>query len=355
MAITFYGGPPGAGKSYALVEQVIVPGVLAGRRVLTNVAGVDPEKVFDYCCAKVLDPDELGEVVLFDGEQAIAPGFFPTDAISDADTFVKGGDLLVFDEWRLYFPRRGKLPTPDVEAFLRWHRHLVSEHGAACDVAIASQIATDVHQDFRGLIERSYKFKKLKAVGLPKAYAWDVYEGHLQPKGGAYDRGNGAYKAEITALYRSYSTQGNATELNSDKRLNIFKGWLLYAGCFGLVVLAASVYFIYWFFVSGAGMTDEAPALPPVGLRPPGFAVATPVRGAAASDRFRIVGHLFGDLGVRVIVADRDGNTRVLPGDGFEFDGERPVSGTVDGERVIAEDRVVIDAAPAALGIGVIP
>lgn len=349
MAITFFGGPPGAGKSYALVEQVIVPSVLAGRRVLTNVAGVNPDKVHDYCAARVQDPDMLGEVVLFDGNAATQPQFFPTEAISDEHTFVKGGDLIVFDEWRLYWPRRGKLPSEDLEPFLRWHRHLCDKDGVACDVAIASQLPTDVHQDFRGLIERSYKFKKLKAVGLSKAYAWDVYEGHLQPKGGAYDKGNGTYKDEITALYSSYAVAGNATELQTDKRASIIKGSLVWMGCGGLLVFVVSVYFVYRFFTTGAGMAEQPPPTvqpPPV----PGVGYSALQAPPAPSTKARIVGHMLGDQGVRVIVSDKNGAIRFVSPDGFEFDGERPVAGMLDGERIIASD-----ASPVATQQPLIP
>jgi len=353
MAITFFGGPPGAGKSYALVEQVIVPNVLAGRRVLTNVAGVDPEKVYRYCAEKAPDPAKLGHVVLFDGRRATEPDFFPTEAIPDDATFVKGGDLLVFDEWRLYWPRRGNLPSPDLEPFLRWHRHLCNAQGIACDVAIASQLATDVHQDFRGLIERSYKFKKLKAVGLSKAYAWDVYEGHLQPKGGAYDKGNGTYKDEITALYSSYAVAGNATELNSDKRASIFKGWIAYAGCFGLIVLGLSTFGVYRFFSSGAGVVDQ-PAQ--IGIQPqlvPGTTLPMTSAQPRPASRARIVGHMLGDGGVRVIVMDEQGTVRFAGPEGFEFDGERPISGTFEGQRIYAgEAAPVATQAPLIPGMG---
>lgn len=347
MAITFFGGPPGAGKSYALVEQVIVPGVMAGRRVVTNVAGVDPVKVLRYCEERSTDHDALGDVILFDGAQAVDPGFFPTEQIPDSQTFLKGGDLLVFDEWRLYWPRRGTLPSPDLEPFLRWHRHLVDAKGVATEIAIASQLPTDVHQDFRGLIERSYKFKKLKAVGLTKAYAWDVYEGHLQPKGGSYGKGNGTYKDEITALYSSYATTGSATELSTDKRASIFKSWLMYAGCGGLALFALSAFGVYRFFTSGS---EPLPPVPVVGQ--PGNVVGYPPPGQSTApvqrSDYRIVGHILGDDGVRVVVVAPGGSLRVVAPDGFTFDGERPVSGYIDGKQVFAEDRVKVDLGPAA-------
>lgn len=344
MAITAFTGVPGSGKSYALVEQVILPAVLAGRRVVTNVEGLDPDRVHDWCAAKVSDPDKLGEVIKFDGDRATKSGFFPTEEIADTDTVIKGGDYIVFDEWRLYWPRRGTMPSPDLEPFLRWHRHLTNAKGHSTDLAIGTQLPTDVCQDFRGLIERSYKFRKLKAVGAPKLYAWDVYEGHLQPKGGAYKQGNGKYKPDVFALYKSY-TAGEGSEDNNDKRLSMFsKSFVaIYAG--GAAMILAGAVGAYRFFTR-----SDAPPIPvsaPQGQpgqpgRP--MSVATPTRSP-----YRIVGTILGDLGTRVIVSDDNGATRVLPPGQFEFDNGRPVSGIVDGKQVLAEDRVIVSA-PNPLG-----
>ena len=351
MAITAYTGPPGSGKSYALVEQVIVPAVMAGRRVLTNVAGVDPDKVRAYCQGKMDEPSRCGSVVLFDGRQATEPHFFPTEEIPDSETFVKGGDLIVFDEWRLYWPKRGKLPSADLEPFLRWHRHLVSADGVACDVAIASQLPTDIHMDFRGLVESSYKFRKLKSVGLNKAYAWDGYDGHLQPKGKAERKGNGTYRDEITALYSSYSTTKQATELVTDKRMSIFGKSTVVMMVGGVVVAISAGWYIYGFFTGGAGVIQAKPVA--AGPGTPGQQIAA--AQAPANSSYRIVGQVVGDQGVRVIVLDKAGALRVLRPDGFTFDADRPVSGTVDGQRVVAEDRVSVDAPTMMQLPGMVP
>lgn len=350
MAITAFTGAPGMGKSYALVEQVIVPAVMAGRRVVTNVEGVDPAKVDAYCIGKGADPDKVGEVVLFHGEDAHKPDFFPTEA-NPIGRFIRGGDLLVFDEWRLYWSRRGKLENPDLEPFLRWHRHLTDENGVACDVAIASQLPTDVHQDFRGLIEYSYKFKKLKAVGLNKAYAWDVYEGHLQPKGGAYAKGNGTYKDEITALYRSYSTDKKATELVTDKRRSVFGRSVAAMVGTGVLAFSLCVWAAWRFFSGQASGVDQAKLQAASAQTAHGTAQGVQsIPPAPPKSDYRIVGHINGDRGVKVVISDQKGGLRILSPEGFDFDGDRPTAGLVDGKRVVAEDRIDISA-PTMIGV----
>jgi zona occludens toxin len=342
MAITAYTGVPGAGKSYALIEQVIVPAVMKGRRVLTNIAGVNPDKVHDYCAAKV-DPDKLGEVILFDGAKALLLGFFPTEEKPDTDTFVKGGDLIVFDEWRLTIPRRGKVPNPDLEPFLRFHRHLVNAAGVTCDLAIGTQLITDIHADFRGLVERSYKFRKLKAVGLPKVFAWDAYEGSTQGKGEAYATGNGKYNKEIFALYKSYDTDGEGKELSTDKRTSLYSTSVMVAGGAFLLCIIGGTWGMMNFF------SPDVPEVPPPDLAVPGGAPgavpgAPPGSFTPRQSAFRIVGHILGDEGVRIILADNEGTTRIVGPNGFLFDGDRPVRGVVDGQEVFAVDRIIVQS-----------
>lgn len=349
MAITAYTGRPGAGKSYALVEQVIVPAVAAGRRVLTNIEGVQPDKVAAHCIAEGCDPDKVGSVLIFDGQKALEPGFFPTESISDENTFVKGGDLLVFDEWRLYFPQRGKMPNDDLEPFLRWHRHLTDDNGVACDIVIGTQLITDLHRDFRGLCHRSYKFRKLDAVGAAKSYAYHVYEGHLQPKGEHYSVGSGRYRPEIFALYKSYSGNANGQEKATDGRAAFFTKGVYAGGVVAVLLIVAGGWYSYRWFTAPAEAVEKprgAPAAPVAQLGQAQSPIAAPAPVAA-----RIVGHMVTLEGVRVVVDLGGGVIRTVGPDNFQFDMQgRPVSGFVDGVRVERQDRFQASA-PQAMGI----
>ena len=364
MAISAYTGPPGAGKSYAMVSQVALPAFRAGRRVLTNIDGIRPDEFTAYAIERGDDPDQLGTIVQFHGDDAKKDGFWPTELTGDAETVVKGGDLVIFDEFKLTFPRRGKLPgTPKasednpspmspVEAFMRWHRHLTGEvqgQTVACDMVIGTQLISDVNDAIRGLIENSYKFKKLKSAGLAKAYVADCYDGHLQPKGEKTKSVNGTYKDEIFPLYKSYSGEKAATEVGTDARRSVVGKWLYYAGGAGLLVAAWAIYTLVGFF-TGAGTVPEAQAATAGTANPsaePGIQAIA--QAAPAASAWRISGHLQSDGGVRVIVIHQGGALRVMPPDAFDFAEGRPISGVVDGQRVVAEDRVKIDADPVLL------
>lgn len=344
MAITTYNGPPGAGKSYAMISQVLVPAVLAGRRVVTNISGVRPDKVLEYCRNKKPDA-ELGEVVLFEGSQAKLPNFFPTEETGDENTFIKGGDLLIFDEWRLTFLNRGAVGSIDLEPFLRWHRHLVDDKGRATDVIIGTQLITDIHRDFKGLVEGSFKFAKLSSVGLKGSYRYDVYDGSSQAKGTSVKTGNGRYKKEIYALYSSYDTEGEGKELNTDNRRSIWSS--------GLFMTIGGVVFIMAMGGWGVAHFFAGPEIKPVPGQTVSSGAALPA-GAAASipgvmqrppSPYRIVGQVVADNGVRIVLADDKGSVRVVSPDGFDFDGDRPTYGVLDGQSVVADDRIIIKPA----------
>lgn len=345
MAITAFTGPPGAGKSHALVKDVIIPAVIAGRHVLSNIDGLDPDAVRGYCLERVSDARTLGVVETFHGEDAVRPGFWPDE--SNPVARVSAGALVVFDEWALYFPKRGNWPPGcNVEAFLRWHRHLTGEGGQATDVAIGTQLPTDVHQNVRGLITKTYKFKKLTAIGADGTYAWLLFDGHLCPKGGHYKNGTGRYDPEVFPLYASSvaAAEGKHVELRTNKNDSIWTGGKAWAAVIFPVLLLIGGLFGLWRAWERTG-GSPVPEQPKSAVGAPVASGGLPAPVSAAASPWRIVGKVEGDFGVRVVVADDKGSTRMLPAAQFTFDDGMPVAGSVDGARVVAEDRL-----PTALG-----
>lgn len=334
-----YTGVPGSGKSYALVSQVIIPAMLKGRSIKTNIDGLDPDKVRRYCAKHADLKGPLGSIELFDGQQAQHNDFWPPDVGKDDETFVKGGDLIVFDEWRLYFSNREKLTVTTLEPFLRIHRHLTNHRGDTCDVVIGSQLVTDLHRDFRGLCEGSYKFRKLKALGLPKVYQWDYYEGHTQPKGGRTSYGRGNYKPEVFALYSSYSGGADGNEHSTDSRQSIWgkSTYFLIAAVAGIIGLGVWGMWSFFFPDPPAGAAVASNDIS--ACRQQNYTAASPSRS-----RFRIAGHMIGDQGVRVVLVDDAGSIRVVDGSGFDMQDGRPVSGIVDGQKVSSEDRFKVSS-----------
>lgn len=355
MAITQFVGPPGSGKSHGLVKDVIVPAVIAGRRVLSNVDGLNPDAILAYCLTdpRVKDATKLGLVEVFHGDEALKPGFFPDEQTPDTATRVKAGDLLVFDEWALTFPRRGKMPDGcNVEGFLRWHRHLTGANGMATDVAIGTQVPADVNQNFRPLITTTYQYRKLSAIGAQGTYAWFVYQGHLTPKNGYYQAGTGKYDKAVFPLYKSSAAAADGThvEVRTNNKETIWHGWKPYAVIAAPVVLLGGAFY---------GLTSVRASVTPPEATATANGAAGPVSGAPSGipapapvvGPWRIVGTIQGDTGTVVVLGDEKGSTRLVGPEDFEFKDGRAVRGTVDGRTALAEDRLPV-AGPRSLAEG---
>jgi zona occludens toxin len=339
MAITAYTGVPGTGKSYALVSEVIVPGVRSGRRVLTNVSGVDPQKVVDYCREKwPKEADHVGSVVLFEGHQTTEPAFFPAEDKTLA-SIIQPGDLVVFDEVRMFWPRRGSKFSPDIIRFLRYHRHFVSdETHQSTDVVLASQIISDFHEDFKGCIERNFKFRKLSSIGLKSRYVYNVWEGSDQRKGQNISRGGGRYKPEIFNLYSSY-VGGKGSEKSTDRRANALANPRLLAGLAFMIV----VFIFGWWGLSSFGGKDapKAPMVGAVAVQQAAISgVTAPVPGVAGAPPVSSIWRISGSIqtpGLNVVVlVDRSGNVRYEDPSNFTMVDDRPYVGIVDGQRVLS-------------------
>lgn len=90
MAISAYVGLPGSGKSYEVVASVIIPACLTWRRIVTNIYGIAPQKIYDYCVTvKKASADALGEIVPVTNEQVQAADFFPFGQAGGFDNFIR--------------------------------------------------------------------------------------------------------------------------------------------------------------------------------------------------------------------------------------------------------------------------
>lgn len=69
-------GLQGSGKSYEGVKNYVLVAIKAGRRVVTNIKGLDPEKIYAYLASKGADPSKLGELVCVTNERVAEEGFF---------------------------------------------------------------------------------------------------------------------------------------------------------------------------------------------------------------------------------------------------------------------------------------
>ncbi|MEW6038413.1 MAG: zonular occludens toxin domain-containing protein [Pseudomonadota bacterium] len=193
MSILAYVGLPGAGKSYGVVENVILPSVKRLRPVWTNIPLVMQEW-------EVVWPDV--EIRVFDNAQAQQPGFWAG---------LPGGAVIVIDEaWR-FWPAGIKSTdlTEEHKSFFAEHRHKVGVNQYSQEIVLIVQDLTNLCSYVRNLVDKTFVATKLDTVGADQRYRVDIYGGPQRgpryPVKAAIRQIFGRYKPEIYRLYRSHT------------------------------------------------------------------------------------------------------------------------------------------------------
>lgn len=346
MAITFYGGVMGSGKSYEVVSGPVCDAVAAGRRVVTNVAGINEAKIHDYLVSKRtgINPKRLGRIVHVTDERVMQAGFFPDEKKPEAASVVQGGDLVVIDEaWRFW---DGKLPEEHMQ-FFRMHRHYVhADTGVTCDVVLISQDINGLHRSLKAVIELSFRMHKLKSIGQPRAYRVEMYEGYKQNKSTRVSTFVKKYQKDVFPLYKSYDGE-NAKEVQVDKRQNMLRDpKVIGTAVVVVLVWAFGGYFTYRFFARHGGDTPKVDASASAQLQSASAAAAMPAPGnakgsgggsssgkGAYSSEWRVAGTYEANGERYVVVSDSQGRLRVESPSMFRNSGIAAI-GEIDGERV---------------------
>lgn len=340
MAINAYTGLQGHGKSYEVVENVILPALLAGRRVVTNVANLDVEAITAYLVKHhAADPEKIGTIVQVQNDDIPKAGFFPPEekaGVVAAPSVVQGGDLVVCDEvWRWW--ATGQKMDPLHMVFFRMHRHFLHpETNVSCDVAVVVQDVNDLNRSLKAVVENTYMMTKLKSLGMESRYRVDIFQKTRMRK--PYRQLQRAYKKEIFALYRSYS-QGNGSagkEVGIDGRNNIFKGALFkFVLPLALLFACFASWGVYRFF-NPKPKTPAVKAAPAAGTSntaSPSSVAPLAAPSVGADSDWRVVGdYAFSGNHYVIVTRGRSMRTLVNPR-GFYFDALRAY-GTLDGKQL---------------------
>ncbi|PZU44808.1 MAG: hypothetical protein DI568_14935 [Sphingomonas sp.] len=189
MPIHLYFGPPGSGKTYELVNRVMVEAVKAGRIVYHNIPGIDPIRwAEEFGCAE----DALRFV---DDDWFVNDQNFPESDEEFVQEFgvIRGGELIVCDEASTIVPRgtgRNSRVTARLDAFFRKHRHFTGDvidlegvrSRIAVDIYFASQDAASLHSTVRELAALRIDFQPLRNIFGKGCYKATVYQSHRATK-----------------------------------------------------------------------------------------------------------------------------------------------------------------------------
>lgn len=347
MPISFFSGQPRAGKTYQCVLNFIVPAIRAGRRVVSNVDGLNEDEIRDFIDRTGGLPagGTYGEIVKVRADDVEKEDFFPEEKDPNGG-FVKPGDVLAFDEVSTIFPSGEKM-TKRTLHFLAYHGHYVG-NGRSTDIGLIAQSIDMVPRKVRDLVAFHYRVRRLVALGMPRRYDLLWYEGGAIKKEALIGSERKRFDPRVFKLFASSHGGGANAVVQSDKRLVIWRrpsfwmpflvaGALLSFGTYRLVTHG---------IVPGLGPHASSPAATHYGAVAPGASAhPSPVAAAAPaapvgppvprwSDKWRVVGVERVRSVRRVVLEGPAGVLRAVSDATFSFDGDLPVAGTVDGQAV---------------------
>lgn len=367
MASSLYIGPPGVGKTTALVRYVILPALERGQRVVTNVPLVQP--ALEAHLKVSLD----GLIRLVTSEEIKSPAFWFT-AQGVGETITQPGDVICVDECHEFYGADQKIKS-DAEVFraVRLQRKYTGgKDNFSTSIVFATQLFGDMSRSLREVCDSMYYMQKLTVVGKPDSYRVDIFSDCRKSPTRATPVNSlfGTYDPAYFALYNSYSTgvggfssSSPGVETVTDGRLNFWDqpiGWGPFkvkmrtarrgAIIFGVLMLF-SLFGVFSYAVKSAmrtatgGAPLEAAEAPAPLLDGPSSPVAraTPVPVLPPEDdlrkdesrEYRLVGlYSIGALPVAVI-ADREGTYRYLA-QSFDLVRAGPASHIVFRGKIIA-------------------
>ncbi|MDQ1921573.1 zonular occludens toxin domain-containing protein [Massilia pseudoviolaceinigra] len=353
MPINVYTGLMGSGKSYEVVSEVILPAVRVGRRVVTNVDGINEAAIVDYLQAKYPDdnPAAYGSILHVENAQVFLPDFFPyydDGKSAHTDTIVQPGDLVAIDEGWRFWPAAGAKIHKHHQSFFLEHRHFIDPvTKVACDLVLMIQDMGTLNRFIKNVVAFNFRTHKKVSLGMTNTYSVQMWEGHKQVKAALLSTSIRKYKKEIFPLYSSFKGGGSGVIVNADARQNVFasgKLWLFIAGV--IFMFGASAYLVSRFF----GGAAKSPALPSSGAAasssgvsaagaasPAGAAsspgITSPPGGAPFSDVWRVAGSYTARGASWVVLVDPQGRVRLESPSVFQNGGLVQI-GEVDGARV---------------------
>jgi zona occludens toxin len=234
MAITAYVGLPGHGKSYGVVENVIIPALEKKRVIFTNIP-MKSEVVFEKYGINVIQ--------------------FETDDIKKNpdwwSTVFQAGALFVLDEVPKLWPAglKANAMHENDRSFLAEHRHMVGDEGLSTEIILVVQNLTMIAAFPRGLIETTFWVVKHVKMGSTKRFRLDVYSGVMSGQSPQLSKREreiqGKFKPEVYALYHSHTKSKTGIagdETKSDNRNNMFKGASIKIGIISIIVLGILAY-----------------------------------------------------------------------------------------------------------------
>jgi len=245
MAIHAYVGKPGSGKSYGVVERVVIPSLKQGRHVVTNIHLEVDDLLADFGGTIELLPQDWWER-------------------PDLNEFAKNGCVLILDElWRRW-PSGQKANIND-KALLAEHRHMVDDKGNSMRIVLVTQDLSQLASWARSLIEITFVIKKFSK----KAYRVNSYSGVVTgdspPKSKLIRQAAGKYSSTVFRYYKS-ATKSQTGDVGDESVADNTGSFLRSYGFWGLVAIVSilpffGIYGVRKYFNPDAAQAHSVPSV----------------------------------------------------------------------------------------------
>src|SRR3989338_792028 len=231
MAIWFHEGLPRSGKSYEAMVKHALPAIQSGRLVVSNIKGINCEKIAEVSNMAVQDVESLVVVV-------------PWDDTLECWKYVKNDCLLLLDEVQDFWPAtRDRLGKEITE--------LITQHGQrGLDIILMGQSSKDCHALWRRRIYKLVYFVQKDCIGRPTEYAWQLSKQVSPDKFSLVTKGSGKYDAKFFGVYSSHVAGTNNKESYQDKRANVFNRASIKFGVPAMVLVAVGAFGFLWYFIT---------------------------------------------------------------------------------------------------------
>lgn len=324
MSIKLYTGLQGSGKSYEVVSVVILGALREGRRVVSNIAGLNYEGMRELLIGEGVPELRIGTLYQIHHDDVYKENFFRTDTDekNGIETIIQPGDVVCIDEiWRFW--ETPKQVTPRTQNFFRMHRHMVHpDTNFACEIVLITQSVDDVIRKIRSVVETTYVMTKHIELGTDKHYRIDIYSRAITHRVMPINSYQKSYDSKYYGLYKSHSVaeEGvDAVEKSIGRKATIWNKPIIKFGIPLSIVFFCVSFFLLWRFFHPAEQSKKIED-----AKTPGVPVAVkPSENLAplASDKWRVAGWYLDGQTFTAILAGQGGTVRQLHSVNYKFQG----------------------------------
>lgn len=198
--IYLYYGKIGDGKTYHVLKNDILPALRKGRKVYTNIDGLNVRSLALYLD---MSPDQV--CIVHHKEHS----FYRENLVCGGEqenwesSVIEANSLIVIDEaQKIWDARQFKDTKKEFLNFLEYHRHF------GFDLVFITQNPKRLESAIVRLSNEAYQVKNLKVLGSLFSSRYVI---HIRQT--AYDRDiiatvRGSFKKELFSLYKSYRSSG---------------------------------------------------------------------------------------------------------------------------------------------------